>query len=91
MDNSSARYMHVYTYGSIEQSDGSYIDEDGEHLWFDAAGEYHREDGPAIIYDDGSGDIYWYINGTKYDLFDEWLKLSPIADEQKMMLRLRYA
>jgi protein associated with RNAse G/E len=29
-------------------------------LWYNSSGKYHREDGPAIIYHDGTES--WYIN-----------------------------
>ena len=33
-------------------------------------GEFHREDGAAVQYTDGSGDEYWYLHGKKVDKFD---------------------
>ncbi len=36
------------------------IDEDGVERYF-KDGKYHREDGPAIKYPNGTGD--WYLNG----------------------------
>jgi len=32
--------------------------------WFDDKQRYHRENGPAIIYDDG--DKVWYLHGCHY-------------------------
>lgn len=37
------------------------IDVYGNKIWKNPYGEFHREDGPAIIYADGRED--WYING----------------------------
>ena len=38
-----------------------YIDSDGNKFWRNKKGEYHRIDGPAIEYVDGSK--FWYKNG----------------------------
>ena len=87
MRNKSYRDFAINQYGAVEQSDGSYVDREGNITWYNDAGEWHREDGPAVIKSDG--EIYWYFNGREYK-FDEWLKLNK-TDEEKMMLRLRYA
>jgi len=50
-------------------------------------GSYHREDGPAIIF---NGNYYWYLNDERY-LFEEWLEKTPILDEEKVFLRLKYS
>ena len=76
---------------AVIQPNGSYINKYGTINWFNNQGQYHRLDGPAIIYDDwNGGEICWYINNTQYD-FKEWLTLTPITDEQKLLLRLQYA
>ena len=36
------------------------IDSDGTKRWYNEQGKRHREDGPAIVYPDGS---VWYLNG----------------------------
>jgi len=60
---------------------------DGSKGWF-VKGLYHREDGPAIL--TYNGEKYWYLNGQLY-YFEEWLKLTPISDEEKVFLRLKYS
>jgi len=60
---------------------------DGNKFWL-VNNKFHQEDGPAIIYPDGS--ICWYLNGLSYS-FEEWLKLTPISDEEKIFLRLKYS
>ena len=47
----------------------------------------HRIDGPALT--QSNGDVEWYLNGDLHT-FDEWIKLTPISDEKKMLLRLQY-
>ena len=42
----------------------SYQDQDGNMFWFNDKGEYHRLDGPAIEYANGSKE--WYINGIRH-------------------------
>jgi hypothetical protein len=37
------------------------IDEYGDKIWYNDAGQIHREDGPAIEASNGSK--YWYVNG----------------------------
>tara|TARA_B110000902_G_scaffold214945_1_gene247195 strand:- start:191 stop:460 length:270 start_codon:yes stop_codon:yes gene_type:complete len=74
---------------AVEQPDGSYIDEFGDILRYNKVGQRHGEFGPAIIYDEGDYSAEWYFHGRSCS-FDEWLKLSTISDEQKMMLRLQY-
>ena len=48
---------------------GCLIDKYNNIAWF-KNGEFHREDGPAIEYD--NGDKYWYLNDTLYNE-QEWL------------------
>jgi hypothetical protein len=75
-------------FGAVKQSDGSYIDRAGCITWYNKHGEWHREDGPAVIY--ASGNIRWLLNDKVYS-FAEWLIELNMPDEQKMMLRLCYA
>jgi len=86
-ESSKASDMDIY--GAVEQSDGSYIDRNNEITWYNAHEQMHREDGPAIIYD-GSGDVEWWLNDAPYT-FNEWCIALNKTDEQKMLLRLRYA
>jgi len=89
--NSEFEY-HEDSYNIKLQDDGSYLHDDGEYFWYNEEGKVHREDGPAII---NESDIFgerthsWCINGE--DLrFNEFLELSPVCDEVKMMLRFKY-
>jgi len=47
----------------------------------------HREDGPAVIWINGSK--HWYLNNIEYS-FEEWLKFTSISNEEKVFLRLKY-
>ena len=90
----SSRINHINDYDAVEQSDGSWLHDDGEVYWYNRIGEIHREDGPAVIVISGYNQrhidsVEWYLNDEEYTL-DEWIKLTPISDEDKMMLRLRY-
>jgi hypothetical protein len=87
MDNSDRDY-DIRDFDAKEQSDGSYVDRDGCISWYNKHGEWHREDGPAVIYNDG--EVEWFINGASYNTFDEWLIKLNKSDEDKMLLRLRY-
>ena len=49
------------------------INECGDKFWKLPSGDLHREDGPAIEYNDGSK--YWYLKGI---LYSEELFISEI-------------
>jgi hypothetical protein len=83
----NAKDWAITYYNAVEQSDSSYLYPEGARRWFNEAGQYHREDGPAFIWHDGSVD--WYINDKSY-FFDDWCDKVSISDEAKMMLRLQY-
>ena len=40
-----------------------HVNRNGTARWFDSAGNLHREDGPAVMYEDGTEK--WYINGRQ--------------------------
>ena len=40
------------------------IDEYGDKVWRLKNGQYHREDGPAIEYADGTK--FWFLNGKRH-------------------------
>jgi len=42
--------------------------------WWYLNGRLHREDGPAIEYDDGYK--FWYLNGRCYTESDYWQEMS---------------
>ena len=48
---------------------------------------FHREDGPAVEW--ASGGVLWYLWGSNLD-FADWLNKTPISDEGKVMLKLKY-
>jgi hypothetical protein len=91
MDNFKAFMNHKHyniKYGeAIQQPNGSYINVNNTVTWYNEQDACHREDGPAIIYSNGSA--AWYLDGNVYP-FKEWLILTPISDEQKLLLRLQY-
>jgi len=89
-------YCVEYSYGKkgwflnkhLHRVDGPALinDENGFEAWY-INEKHHREDGPAMIL--SNGEKCWYLNGIKYS-FEEWLKLAPISDEEKVFLRLKY-
>jgi hypothetical protein len=85
MDN--RRDVDIKYRGAVLQSDGSYLNRHDTKRWFNEAGETHRDDGPAIIYDDG--EVSWMLNDKIY-AFGRWCVAANISDEDKMMLRLQY-
>ncbi len=48
----------------------------------------HREDGPAIEWPDGS--IFWVLHGKHYS-FKDFIDHTPISEEEKTALMLKYA
>jgi hypothetical protein len=83
----SQQEFDIKRYDAVEQSDGSYMDNTGNIMWYNEYGDYHRDDGPAVI--ESNGDAYWRIHGETLS-FAEWCKKTRKSDEAKMMLRLRY-
>jgi hypothetical protein len=84
----SRRDYDIQHHDALEQSDGSYINSYGDITWYNEAGKYHREDGPAVLYSEGV--VGWNIHGLPMT-FRKWLTKSTASDEHKMLLRLRYA
>jgi hypothetical protein len=77
----------IHYYGAELQPDGSYSDSNASETWYNTAGEFHREDGPAIVFCHGG--VHWMLNGHD-DSFNDWCNKVNISDETKMMLRLQY-
>jgi hypothetical protein len=86
---SNNREHHIERYDAVEQSDGSYLHNDGDVYWYNEAGLNHKEDGPAVIRHYGMV-LSWYYLGINYT-FSEWCVAAKKTDEQKLLLRLQYA
>ena len=65
----------------------STIDIHGNNVWRNAVGNFHRDDGPAVIYTDGTK--CWCLNGETMT-FNRWLDEVDITDEAKVMMKLNY-
>jgi hypothetical protein len=90
MGSVSNRDIHIRHYDAVEQADGSWLHNDGEIFWYNADGHIHREDGPTFKHRAAyPNKIEWFFNGNSYK-FNDWLKLTTITDEAKMLLRLQY-
>jgi hypothetical protein len=85
----STRDIHIRYYAAVEQSDGSYLLDNDIKAWYDDAGDYHREDGPACIFSNGT--VRWYIHANRYHQYDDWITALNISDEFNMLLKLQYA
>ena len=79
--------IDIHRYDAKLQSDGSYMFPDGAQRWYNEWGQYHREDGPAIIYKNNHS--LWFNHGEPLS-FNNWLKQSKTTDKQKLLLRLQY-
>jgi hypothetical protein len=64
------------------------LDEDGDRIWTNSEGEYHREDGPAIEWSDGVKS--WYIDDKNFtkDEWLQWLKEGKSSLDQKTLNRI---
>ena len=52
-------------------------------------GEFHREDGPAVIRP--TGDVEWWLKDEIYGNIDEWAKVVGIHDtDEFVMLKLEW-
>ena len=63
------------------------IEKSGNKYWRDLNGYFHREDGPAIEYVDGTKECY--INGKEYT-FEDWLSQFQFSNEEKVLLCLKW-
>ena len=61
------------------------IHANGTQMWY-LDSKLHRTDGPAYISTDGH---LWWLNDFQYN-FDEWLDISDISGEEKVMMKLQY-
>ena len=65
---------------------GMHIGRWGIKRWF-KDGQYHREDGPAVIFPDDTK--FWWLNDKLYS-FDEWLEALDASDGDKLFLKLKW-
>lgn len=63
------------------------ITSSGSIVYYHRNGHVHREDGPAYI--TTKGYVKYCLHGVEYD-FDEWIKRTPIPDEDKVLLILEH-
>ena len=49
--------------------------------------DHHREDGPAVIYADGTQ--YWFLNNIQYS-FDKFYNKLKLSEEDIVFLKLKY-
>jgi hypothetical protein len=83
----SSRTYAINECGAVLLQNGSYLTNENITVWFNDKGEYHRENGPAVIYKNNHS--LWFNHGVPL-LFKNWLIQSNTTDEQKLLLRLQY-
>lgn len=59
----------------------------GTKEWY-SNGILHRTEGPA--YEGLGGYQEWWLDNTHYT-FDEWFKLSPLTDREKLLLAIQHS
>ena len=83
-EKTQIRIKYGYT-SIIEESSKYYPGKRTFYILFN--GDYHREDGPAVIWENGK--IVWCWYGRSYS-FDDWCSISNISDKEKVKLSLKY-
>jgi len=58
----------------------------GDKSWL-VSNKMHREDGPAVILENGW--VFFYLNDYEYP-FEYWCKFLNKTDEEKLFLKLKY-
>jgi hypothetical protein len=70
--------------------DGLITSPDGHFYCWYQDGLLHRENGPALYATNNRDHQYaWYLHGEFY-AFIEWLEITPLDEEQKLLLKLQY-
>jgi len=87
LNHTSNLSYNIKHYDATLLPNGSYINKYNTINWYNDKGDSHRENGPAILYT--SGNMVWILHDNYYT-FKEYLKATPISDEQKLLLRLQY-
>jgi len=59
----------------------------GDQFWY-KNGKLHRINAPAVIC--ANGDQYWCLDHKQYS-FNQWLELTPLDDNAKLLLQLKYS
>jgi hypothetical protein len=73
--------------GKLHRTDGpAIIFKSGGQFWYNH-GKLHRTDGPAAMYSGGT--ISWYFEGARLSL-NEWLAITPLDEERKLLIKLQY-
>lgn len=62
------------------------IDKAGNKFWY-SNDQLHRTDGPAV--ECSNGTKYWFLYNIGYT-FEEWLEITPLSDQEKVKLRIKY-
>jgi hypothetical protein len=58
------------------------------YAWSDEENDFHREDGPAVMYDTGS--VSWYVHGIPCCSNKEYQQATGLSDEDMLILILKY-
>jgi hypothetical protein len=75
-------------HGNLKPNLEGVLDEDGDYLWTDSEGRWHREDGPAIIWEDGEEEYNIRDKELSKEEWLQWLKDGRSGLDQKTVLRL---
>jgi hypothetical protein len=85
----SMREYNAKHYGEVAQRDGSYINQYGSVSWYNAAGDFHRQDGPATLLESEKM-FSWWLNGEYYT-FESWCKKLNKSGNELTLLQAAYA
>lgn len=65
-----------------------YIGPFGTEYWLDKNNEFHRVDGPAVMYK--NGDNHWYVHGVGVDTNKDYQSLANLSDEDMLVIVIKY-
>jgi hypothetical protein len=64
------------------------IDENGHQKWYNRTGKLHREDGPAVIYNNSY--TRWFLNDVRYTSNKSFQEAANLTDEDMTAMILKY-
>lgn len=73
----------------FHREDGPAIEYADGRIEYWVEGKLHREDGPAIVYPGVDNGYCWFLNGELMT-YEEFIKVTPISEEAKLIIYLAY-
>ena len=61
----------------------------GPEVWTDSNGQYHREDGPAILYYSSNGYGEYWLNGIQF-FIENYMKFLALTETEKLYFYMKW-